>query len=284
MVDKQENRVAIVTGVAGMRGIGRAIAIRFAKEGLNVALVDIERQPSQIPPEEKAAGWKGIESVRDEIVALGRRAIAIHADISNAGQVDAACERATAELGPIDVLVNSARAAIGRDRALVIELDPAEWDRVFAVNARGTFLLAQAVGKRLVQRGSPGHIINISSIAGKVTSPRHAAYSASKFAVNGLTQTLALELGPHGINVNAICPGVIDTGRVNLSEQIAAEKAGISLEEAAKRRFEEKANKLPLRRVGVADDIAGMAAFLISPDARHITGQAINVCGGETFH
>ena len=280
----QKTRVAIVTGAGGMRGIGRAIALRFAKDGLDVALLDIKRDPSQIPPNEAAAGWRGIESVQEEIASLGRRAISIFADISKGDDIDAACERTTKELGPIDVLVNNARAAIGRDRVPLIDMDPAEWDRVMAVNMRGTFLFARAVGKRLVERGSPGHIVNISSIASRQGHALHSAYCASKFAVNGFTQALADELGPHGINVNAICPGVIDTGRFSLSEKIAAEKAGITLEEAIRRRFEERAKKLPLRRVGVGDDIAGMAAFLISEDARHVTGQAINVCGGEIFN
>jgi 3-oxoacyl-[acyl-carrier protein] reductase/meso-butanediol dehydrogenase/(S,S)-butanediol dehydrogenase/diacetyl reductase len=276
--------VAIVTGASGMRGIGRAIALRFAKDGLDVALVDIQRDPQQIPPQEQAAGWRGIESVQDEIAALGGRAISIYADISDPAQVRAACDRTIRELGDIDVLVNNARAGIGRDRAPIVELDVSEFDRVMNVNVRGTFLFAQAVGRHLQARGRGGHIINMSSLSGKRGLANHAAYCTSKFAINGFTQVLALELGPHGINVNAICPGLVDTGRFSLGEKLAAERAGVSLEEAAKKPFEERTKVIALGRVAVADDVAGMAAFLISPDARHITGQAINVCGGETFH
>ena len=279
----QAERVAIVTGASGMRGIGRAIALRFARDGLDLALVDIRRDPSQIAEEEVAAGWRGIESVRDEIAASGRRAIAIYADITDLAQVNQACERTVKELGSIDVLVNNARAGIGRDRAPVVELEPAEWDRVMAVNARGTFLFCQAVARRLVERGGSGQIINMSSLSGKRGLPGHAAYSASKFAINGLTQVLARELGPYNITVNAICPGWIDTGRFSLGEKLAAEKAGVSIDETRRAALEKQAKLNALGRIAVAEDVAGMAAFLISPDARHITGQAINVDGGEHF-
>ncbi|MHA6730216.1 SDR family NAD(P)-dependent oxidoreductase [Devosia sp. A369] len=277
-------RVALVTGANGMRGIGRAIALRFAREGLDIALLDIERSEAQIPEQERAAGWKGIADVRRELEALGVRAICIHADISDAQQMQAACERTVAELGSIDAAVNSARAAIGRDRVPVIDIDPAEWDRVVNVNLRGTFLFSQAVARHMVGRGGPGHIIIMSSLSGKRGLANHAAYSSTKFAINGLTQVLALELGAHNITVNAICPGMVDTGRTSLGEKLLAEQEGITLEEAARRNLDLRASGTALGRVASADDVAGMAAFLISADARHITGQAINVCGGETFH
>ena len=277
-------RVAIVTGASGMRGIGRAIALRFAKDGLDVALVDIQRDKSQIPERETAAGWQGIESVKGEIEALGARAICIYADVTEPAEVQHACERTVAELGAIDVLVNNARAAIGKDRVPIIDLDPAEWDRVVRVNMRGTFLFAQAVARHMVKHGVAGRIINMSSLSGKRGLARHAAYCATKFAMNGFTQVLALELGANNITVNAICPGMVDTGRWSLEEKQLAEREGISMEEAAKRNLAARARGTALGRVASADDVAGMAAFLISTDAGHITGQAINLCGGETFH
>src|SRR5918993_2494197 len=133
----ESRRVAIITGANGMRGIGRAVALRFAKDGLDIALVDIQRSESQIPERELEAGWQGIESVKEEVEALGARAICIYADITDPEQVQHACNRTLAELGAIDVLVNNARAAIGKDRALVVDLDPLEWDRVVHVNMRG---------------------------------------------------------------------------------------------------------------------------------------------------
>ncbi len=283
-MEADRRRVAIVTGANGMRGIGRAVALRFARQGLDIALVDIRRTQAELPEAEAAAGWRGIESVREEIEAAGARAICIWADITDPAQVQAACERTVAELGAIDVLVNNARAGIGRDRVPVVELDVAEWDRVVAVNMRGTLLLAQAVARHLVARGAPGHIINMSSLSGKRGLAKHAAYCATKFAINGLTQVLALELGPNDITVNAICPGMVDTGRPSLGESLLAGKEGISIAEAARRNLDQRAAGTALGRVASADDVAGMAAFLISADARHITGQAINICGGEAFH
>lgn len=279
-----ENRVAIVTGAGGMRGIGRAIALRYARQGLKLALVDVPRSKDQIPPAEIEAGWRDIESVAEEVGKLGSKAICVYADIANEQDVETACQRTIAAFGQIDVLVNNARAGIGRDRALAIDLDPAEWDRVMRVNARGTFLFARTVARHMVARGGPGHIINMSSQSGKRGLAMHSAYVASKFAVNGLTQCLAIELGKYNINVNAICPGVVNTGRYSLEETLAAESAGISLDEVAHARFEKHKQKVILPRIAVADDIAGVAAFLISPDAVHITGQSLNVCGGESFH
>lgn len=283
-LEQRQKRVALITGASGMRGIGRAIALRFVRDGLDVALVDIERPRSQIPDAEQAAGWRGIESVRDEVIALGGRAICIYADISDAAQVTGLCEGTIRELGQIDVLVNSARAVIGRDRVPVIDLELSEWERVMHVNATGTFLLCQAVARHLVARKSPGHIVNMSSLSSKRAMPNHAAYASSKFAVNGFTQLLARELGPHGIRVNAICPGWVDTGRFSLAEKLAAERSGKSAAEIAQAALAEQAKRNVLGRIAEADDVAGVAAFLISRDAQHITGQSINVCGGEVFH
>jgi 3-oxoacyl-[acyl-carrier protein] reductase/meso-butanediol dehydrogenase/(S,S)-butanediol dehydrogenase/diacetyl reductase len=283
-VDRQEKRVAFITGASGMRGIGRAIALRFARQGLAVALVDIHRDPARVPPAEIKAGWRGIESVREEILALGAQAICIHADISDPADVDRACATTLEQCGSIDVLVNNARAGIGRDRVPLVELELEEWDRVMGVNARGTFLVARAVARHMVQRGGPGHIINMSSLSGKRGTALHGAYSASKFAINGLTQVLAHELGPYRINVNSICPGWIDTGRFSLGEMLAAEKAGTTVEDQNRAALEQRAQLNALGRIASSDDVAGMAAFLISQDAAHITGQAINVDGGECFH
>lgn len=283
-MDQQDRRVAIVTGASGMRGIGRAIALRFAQQGLDVALVDIPRDPAQIPQPELAAGWRGIESVKEEIEALGRHAICIYADIADIAQVQQICVRTCKELGSIDVLVNNARAGIGRDRVPVVELDIAEWDRVMAVNARGTLLLCQAVARHFIAHGIAGRIINMSSLSGKRGMPLHACYSMSKFALNSLTQVLARELGPHGITVNALCPGWVDTGRFSLGEQQAAEQAGTTAEAQHQAALEKQARMNALGRIAVAQDVAGMAAFLISPEALHITGQAINIDGGEAYN
>jgi NAD(P)-dependent dehydrogenase (short-subunit alcohol dehydrogenase family) len=275
----EEGRVAVVTGAGGQRGIGRAIALRFARQGLDIALIDI----SDAPPDKQSV-WRGIDSVCDEIAQLGRRALSVRADVADADQVTVAFASIVQEFGRIDVLVNNARAPLGKDRLPVAELDPAEWDRVMSVNARGAFLCCRAVARHLINRRNSGHIVNISSLAGRRGYANMAAYSASKFAINGLTQSLALELGPHDIRVNAICPGTVDTGRSSPTESEEAQRAGITVEEVRQRQLDRHVQNQALRQVGTAEDIAGMAAFLISSDARHITGQCLNVCGGEMFN
>jgi 3-oxoacyl-[acyl-carrier protein] reductase/meso-butanediol dehydrogenase/(S,S)-butanediol dehydrogenase/diacetyl reductase len=180
-------------------------------------------------------------------------------------------------------LVNNARAVLGRDFVAVVELEAGEWERVMAVNARGVFLCAQAVARQVIAQGGPGQIVNISSDAGKRGIAGQAAYCSSKFAVIGFTQSLALELAPYGITVNAICPGSVDSGRFKLQEKLAADEAGVSVQELQHARHAEMSKQIPLGRVATPDDIANMAAFLISPQASYITGQAINVNGGQSF-
>jgi NAD(P)-dependent dehydrogenase (short-subunit alcohol dehydrogenase family) len=267
-----------------MRGIGRAIALRFAQDGLDVALVDVHRDPSQLPDAEVAAAWRGIDTVGEEIVALGRRALPLFADITDAAQVAALVNHVVAELGSVDVLVNNARAGLGRDFVPLVELEASEWERVMAVNARGVFLCAQAVARQMIARQTPGKIVNIASVAGKRGQPGEGAYSASKFAVIGLTQVLAQELAPYGINVNAICPGSTDSGRFKLSEKLAADAAGQTLEEFQRQRYVRLSETVPLGRVADPEDIANMAAFLISPQSSYVTGQSINVDGGSIFN
>lgn len=278
-----DNKVAIVTGAGGMRGTGRGIALRFARGGANVVLVDIKRPADQLPPDEIAAHWKGIESVATEIEALGRRALPVYCDISNRAQVEGMVAEAIAKLGGVDIMVNNARAIIGPSD-LVVDMKDDEWDRTMGVNAKGTFLCCQAVVRHFLDREKKGKIVNISSSAGKRGAAGGAAYCSSKFAVIGFTQSLALEMAPYGITVNAVCPGLIDSGRFSLREKMGAEQAGVSYEEYERRRIERRSKEVPLGRAATPDDIASMVAFLASTQADHITGQSINVNGGEVMH
>ncbi|MFH1485836.1 MAG: SDR family NAD(P)-dependent oxidoreductase [Chloroflexota bacterium] len=279
----ETERVAIVTGSGGMRGIGRAIALRFARDGYDVVLMDIKRSPEQLPPDEVRAGWQGIESVAAEIGALGRRALPSYADITKADQVDRVVTDAVAKLGRIDILVNNARAIIGASEP-VVEMDESEWDRIMGVNAKGTFLCSRAVARYFLREGVRGKIVNISSSAGKRGSAKESAYCASKFAIIGFTQSLAMEMAPSGITVNAVCPGLVNSGRFSLREKMGAEQEGVSLEEYEGRRIERRSRQVPLGKPATSDDIANMVAFLASAQADHITGQSFNVNGGEFMH
>jgi NAD(P)-dependent dehydrogenase (short-subunit alcohol dehydrogenase family) len=271
-----DGKVALVTGAGGQHGLGRAIARRLAQEGAQVVINDIAAQRLD------GAEWAGLPDLAREIEALGRQALSIVADVSNAEQVDAMVQRVVQHFGQVDILVNNAGALAGRDRVPVLELAEAEWDRIQNVNVKGTFLCCRAVARAMIERGKGGKIINISSTSGKRGVARFAAYCASKFAVRGFTQALALELAPYQINVNAICPGLVETERVaDMAAALAPD--GVSAE-AQRQLMIARANEtIPLGRIGQADDVARTAAFLASAESDYLTGLSITVAGGAYF-
>lgn len=270
-------KVALVTGAGGERGIGRAIATRLASEGADVIVNDIVARPY-----DSQTGWGGLPEVVREIEALGRQAISIAADVSDASQVEGMIRQALKQFGRIDILVNNAGSRPGRDRVPVIDLDEEAWDTVQRVNVKGTFLCCKAVARGMIDRGKGGKIINISSTAGKRGVARFAAYCASKFAVIGFTQALALELGPYRINVNAICPGTVDTERTDYIAAALA-PAGTSVETYREQMIRGGASQTPLGRVAQGSDVARMGAFLASSESDYLTGLAISVSGGTVM-
>ena len=273
-------KVALVTGAGGEHGIGRAIATRLAKEGADVIVSDVVSNPYDYV----SSDWEGAPSVVREIEALGRQAAAILADVSDAGQVDALVNEGVERFGHIDIFVCNAGSRPGPDRVPVVELEEEAWDTVHRINLKGTFLCCRAVARHMINRGGGGKIITMSSVSGKSGSARFAAYAASKFGVIGFTQALAQELAPYHINVNAICPGVVDTERWSYiaaalsSENISGEewRASGRHDEAMRQRDA----RVPLGRVAVGEDVANTAAFLASSESDYLTGLAINVAGG----
>lgn len=267
-------KVAFVTGAGGKQGLGRAIAVRLAQEGADVVVNDI------VPNRTNDPDWRGLPDVVAEIEALGRRGLAVVGDVSQAQQARAMVDEALDAFGRIDILVNNAGALAGKDRVPVVDLEEAEWDRIQNVNVKGTFLMCRAVARHMLERGGGGKIINMSSVSGKRGSARFAAYAASKFAVRGFTQSLAQELAPYAIHVNAICPGLIETERVD--EMAAAlAPAGISAAEQRRLMIERVETSNPLGRIGQADDVARTAAFLASAESDYLTGLSITVAGGS---
>ena len=260
-------KTALVTGAGGKGGLGRAIALRLAQEGADVAVNDLDKPNS------------GLMAVAAEIEGLGRGALAVFADVSKAGEVARMVDQTVAHFGRIDILVNNAGAPAGKDRVPVVELEEDVFDFVQAVNVKGTFLCCRQAARAMTAQGDGGKIINISSTAGQRGVARFAAYCASKFAVRGFTQALALELGPHRINVNAICPGLIETERV---DDIAAALApgGIDADVYRRQMVAEAAKDTALGRLGQPADIARMAAFLASSESDFITGVSFTVAGG----
>jgi len=260
-------KVAVVTGAGRMRSIGRPIAAAFARAGAHVVLTGTGRAPERYPDDEKQAGWRDIASVADEVRAQGVEALEV---VSNVADPDAVADLVAATLerfGRVDFVVNNAGAARGNDRVPVTELPIQEWQKVIDVNLNGTFYMSRAFGRALIEQGEGGAIVNISSIAGKMFPPNTAAYAASKAGIQALTASMAREVGRHNIRVNAICPGIVDTYRMDVIDRATAWKTMIE-------------NLIPLGRAGSGEDIASMVLYLCSTEGSWITGQSYNVDGG----
>jgi NAD(P)-dependent dehydrogenase (short-subunit alcohol dehydrogenase family) len=266
-------KVALVTGAGGEHGIGRAIAVRLAAEGADAVVSDLRDQPIE--------NWGGLSAVADEIEAMSRRCIAVTADVTDAEQVDRLVASALEALGHIDILVNNAGAIAGPDRVPVVDLDEEIWDHVLRVNAKGPFLCSRAVARQMIQQGSGGKIINMSSTSGQQGRARFAAYCASKFAVLGFTQSLALELAPFNIRVNAICPGLTDTERL-LKMAEGLRPADVPAETYLQQMVQSGTKNTPLGRIGRPEDVARVAAFLASDESEFLTGESVTVAGGAT--
>jgi len=274
-----KGKVALVTGAARKRGMGHAIALRFAMAGADVVVNGRYRPPEEFPEEEKSEGWKGLDSVVEEIKAQGVRALAITADITDSQQVQDMVDKALAEFGRIDFLVANAGAVLEKP---FLDIKEEEWHHVLTTNLTGVFYCCQAIARHMVQRGEGGAIVNIASLSGKVGRANIAAYAASKFGVVGLTQVLAVELGPHNIRVNAVCPGrfLTDLSGYAKAREMAREQ-GIEITEAAHIIHADAVPFTPLGRLGYPADAASLVAFLCSDEASFITGQSINVDGGR---
>jgi galactitol 2-dehydrogenase len=248
-------KTALITGAA--RGIGRAMARAYIREGARVAIADIDMVRAR-------------ETARE----LGDAATPVRMDLTDQGSIDAGLAAAISQLGAIDILINNAAIF---SAAPLTEIDRADFDAVFAINVAGTLFTMQAVAKHMIARGQGGKIINMASQAGRRGEALVAVYCASKAAVISLTQSAGLNLIEHGINVNAIAPGVVDGEHWDGVDAFFAKYEG----KAPGQKKREVSDAVPFGRMGTAEDLTGMAVFLATEDARYIVAQTYNVDGGN---
>jgi NAD(P)-dependent dehydrogenase (short-subunit alcohol dehydrogenase family) len=247
-----EGKTALVTG--GSRGNGRAIAVGLAREGADVAVNYRSHEAEAL-------------SAVEEIRATGRRGVAVQADTSNSAQVRAMVDQVLAEFGRIDVLVNNAGIL---KRTPFLEISEEEWDQILDVNLKGYFLVGQAVAREMV-RQKGGVILNISSMGEVVPAPNATHYNVSKGGVGQLTRQMALELASHGIRVNALCPGLIETD--------------INRQDIAREEFRNaRLATIPMKVIGKPEDLVGSAIFLVCDDSRLVTGTHLFVDGGVSMY
>lgn len=262
-------KTAIITGAGRYHSIGRQIALELARQGVNIALTGTGRPPSNFTAAEQAQDWRDIDSVLDEVRALGSDGLACTLDVGDAAAVSAFMERVTTQLDGADFLINNAGAAVGNDRMPLHELAIEEWYRVMRVNLDGTFYMSGCMARQLIRQGKSGAIVNISSIASRQCLANSGAYSSSKAALNAMSRTMAMELAPHGIRVNAVLPGLVKTSRVALADT---------------EQWDDFVKAYtPLGFAGDGTEIAQMCTFLCSDRAKWITGQEIAVDGGSSW-
>jgi NAD(P)-dependent dehydrogenase (short-subunit alcohol dehydrogenase family) len=264
---KLENRIAVVTGAG--RGIGRAISLGFAGEGADIVVASIDADEN--------------EAVAAEVLALGRRALPCQVDVSDSDQVQVMAEAALGEFGRVDILASN--AGIQR-RALLAFSDDADWKRVIEVNVYGAYHCCKAFIPGMVERND-GRVIITSSISGKMANPANSSYAVSKHGLIGLARSLASEvakMGAKGVTVNAICPGLTNTDIMTGPEGNIAKLSEL-LGKTPEEVWDQVYKPMILQeRMLEPEEIAAMAVYLASNDARGITGQAINVCGGTIMH
>ena len=252
-MSKDRLNVAVITGAG--QGIGKAIAQRLARDGFAVAIVDINAD--------------ALNEVKKEIEGLGGKVLALKADLTKLDEIQKAIKQ-SAEWGQLTVLVNNA------GRVLItpfLEISENEWDTIMTLNLKTVFFATQFAAKHM-QNG--GRIVNLSSISGRSGRSDQPHYAAAKCAVISLTQSAALAFAAQGINVNAVCPGVVDTPMTTGIHEVRSAALGITPQESLARMVA----KIPLGRLEKTDDVANAISFLCSPDASYITGQSLNVCGG----
>ena len=269
-----QNKVALITGAGRASGIGAAIARRLAADGADVVVSDLCAPISNLL-NAGAGQWEELQTVAASVEALGRQALAVRCDVTQAASVAAMIQATLDTFGGLDVLVNNAGATIGP--APVVQMAEEAWRRTLEINATGTFLCCKLAVPAILRGGRGGRVINMSSLAAVRPKPYMSAYAASKAAIVALTQGLAQEVATYGITVNAILPGDIDTVFKQWGMQVESVVTQRPLTDVV----DDIVRRIPVARLGTPHDVANLVAWLASDEAAFVTGQALNVTGGR---
>lgn len=269
-------KVALISGAARHRGLGRAMALRLAEDGADIVVTGRARNPDHRPGNEKEIDWQGVNSLAEEIEAMGRKALAVEGDVTKKEDVARIVAATRETFGTVDILVNNAGVPSGAGAAPILDMDDDLWYDTVDVNLNGVYLMTKVAGQLMREIGNGGSIINISSTAGRRGIPDYGAYCATKWAVVGFTQQLALELAPQNIRVNCIAPGSHSTDMMDGTIGRTANRFGMSTDDvtAGIRRA------APMGRQGLPSELAASVSFLAGDDSSFMTGQTLNVDGG----
>ena len=273
-----QGKTAIVTGSGREKGIGAAIIMRLASEGCNVVISDIGVTKGNQFSKEHIGTTDEMESIAVAAREAGGKAIAVACDVRYEDQVQNLIAKAVEGFGSVDIMVNN--AGVGYIMESFIEFKSSSWDAVLDVNLKGAFLCSKHAAIQMIEQETGGSIINIASQAAKSGFPFAAAYTASKHGMVGLTRSNAVELGQYKIRVNAVCPNHITTGLGHWQNKFFSDKLGLDYETY----LQGIRDRNPLGRTGLVADISKAVAFLASDQASYITGEAMNVSGGEEYH
>ncbi len=281
-----KGKVALVTGAGRRKGLGEAIAMRLACEGAKVVITDIGHSKGKEMPETAVGTLSEMDAVAADIRAASANAsgdcIAIQLDVLEEAEVKSAVAATVAKFGSLDILVNN--AGIGYLMKPIVEMSIDEWDAVIGVNLRGAFLCTKYTMLQMIQQNGAGkkggRIVNIASQAAKSGFPFASAYCSSKHGMVGLTRVSAIESGKYGITVNAICPNHVTTGLGAWQNEYFSDALGLTLEQY----MQAMKSRIPLGRAGLPTDTAAACAWLCSDEAVYVTGESMNVSGGEEYH
>lgn len=269
-MDELKGQVAIVTGAGRMRGIGRAAALALAREGASVVVAGTGRDPATFPQDEGLAGWRDVDSVAQEIADMGRESLALVADVTKGGDVQAMVDTTVQRFGRVDILVNNASAPRLAAWSQLQDLSEDAWRGVLDIKVTGAFLCTQAVVREFLKQDGGGSVVNVISVEAKIARASDVAYAVASGALYTFTSKAGRALAPHGIRVNAVSPGTTDTSRNDALYGYPRSQD-----------WHDRLQTIPLGRAGTPEEIGKVIAWLCCKDAEFIVGQCIEVDGGQ---